>query len=36
VPIPIYIPFGFFPLTQGRHSGLLPPEFTSSDQAGLG
>ncbi len=36
VPIPVYIPFGFFPLTQGRHSGLLPPEFTSSDQAGLG
>ncbi|HTR30227.1 MAG TPA: putative LPS assembly protein LptD [Puia sp.] len=36
VPIPIYLPFGFFPLTQGRHSGLLPPEFTSSDQAGLG
>ena len=36
VPIPIYIPFGFFPLTQGRHSGLLPPEFTSSDQAGIG
>jgi LPS-assembly protein len=36
VPIPIYIPFGFFPLTTGRHSGLLPPEFTSSDQAGLG
>src|SRR5580692_9882239 len=36
VPIPIYIPFGFFPLTTGRHSGLLPPEITSSDQAGLG
>jgi lipopolysaccharide assembly outer membrane protein LptD (OstA) len=36
VPLPIYIPFGFFPLTTGRHSGLLPPEFTSSDQAGLG
>jgi LPS-assembly protein len=36
VPIPIYLPFGFFPLTTGRHSGLLPPEFTSSDQAGLG
>src|SRR5260221_14723863 len=36
VPIPIYIPFGFFPLTQGRHSGLLPPQFTANDQAGLG
>ncbi len=36
VPIPIYIPFGFFPLTQGRHSGLLPPQFTASDQFGVG
>jgi len=36
VPIPIYIPFGFFPLSQGRHSGLLPPQFTASDQAGIG
>ncbi|HEV2353732.1 MAG TPA: putative LPS assembly protein LptD, partial [Puia sp.] len=36
VPIPIYLPFGFFPLTTGRHSGLLPPEFQASDQAGLG
>ena len=36
VPIPIYIPFGFFPLTQGRHSGLLPPQFVANDQAGLG
>ncbi len=36
VPIPIYIPFGFFPLVQGRHSGLLPPQFTASDQFGLG
>ncbi len=36
VPIPLYIPFGFFPLTQGRHSGLLPPQFTANDQFGLG
>ncbi len=36
VPIPIYIPFGFFPLQQGRHSGLLPPEFTDNAQAGIG
>ncbi|HEY4062156.1 MAG TPA: putative LPS assembly protein LptD [Puia sp.] len=36
VPIPIYIPFGFFPLSQGRHSGLLPPQFTANDQAGIG
>jgi lipopolysaccharide assembly outer membrane protein LptD (OstA) len=36
VPIPIYLPFGFFPLIQGRHSGLLPPTFAASDQYGLG
>ena len=36
VPIPIYIPFGFFPLSTGRHSGLLPPQFTANDQAGIG
>ncbi|WP_245999728.1 putative LPS assembly protein LptD [Paraflavitalea soli] len=36
VPVPIYLPFGFFPLSQGRHSGLLPPQFTASDQFGLG
>jgi len=36
VPIPIYIPFGFFPISTGRHSGLLPPQFTANDQAGVG
>jgi LPS-assembly protein len=36
VPVPIYIPFGFFPLSQGRHSGLLPPQFAQSEQFGLG
>lgn len=36
VPIPIYIPFGYFPLSQGRHSGLLPPQFATNDQMGLG
>jgi LPS-assembly protein len=36
VPIPIYLPFGFYPLSQGRHSGLLPPQFTTNDQFGLG
>jgi LPS-assembly protein len=36
VPVPIYLPFGFFPLAQGRHSGLLPPQFTASEQFGLG
>ncbi len=36
VPIPIYIPFGFYPLSQGSHSGLLPPQFTTNEQYGLG
>ena len=36
VPIPVYLPFGFFPISQGRHSGLLPPQFTASEQFGLG
>ena len=36
VPIPIYLPFGIFPLSQGRHSGLLAPQFTSNRQFGLG
>ena len=36
VPLPIYLPFGFFPLSHGRHSGFLPPQFTTSDQFGLG
>ncbi|MET0391893.1 MAG: putative LPS assembly protein LptD [Chitinophagaceae bacterium] len=36
VPVPVYLPFGFFPLNQGRHSGLLPPQFATNDQFGLG
>ncbi len=36
VPVPIYIPFGLFPLTQGRHSGLLPPQFATNEVYGLG
>jgi LPS-assembly protein len=36
VPIPIYLPFGIFPISQGRHSGFLPPQFTASEQFGLG
>jgi LPS-assembly protein len=36
VPIPIYFPFGIFPLNQQRHSGLLQPTFTTNQQRGLG
>ena len=36
VPIPIGIPFGIFPMIQGRHSGVLPPAFAVSQNYGLG
>ncbi len=36
VPMPIGIPFGIYPLTQGKHSGLLPPSFASTQSFGLG
>ncbi|ANH79843.1 organic solvent tolerance protein OstA [Niabella ginsenosidivorans] len=36
VPVPIYLPFGIFPLYQGRHSGILSPSFERNDQMGLG
>lgn len=36
VPIPIYLPFGFYPLSQGRHSGFLPPRFATNEVLGLG
>lgn len=35
VPIPIWLPFGIYPLKQGRHSGLIAPSFTANDQTGL-
>ncbi len=36
VPIPVYLPFGLFPLSQGRHSGLLRPNFVTDEVRGLG
>jgi len=36
VPIPIYLPFGFFPLSTGRHSGFIAPQFTANEQFGVG
>ena len=36
VPIPIYLPFGFFPMNKGRHSGLIAPQFTANEDFGLG
>lgn len=34
VPTPLAIPFGFFPLETGRHSGILIPSYGVSDQLG--
>ncbi|HJS54161.1 MAG TPA: putative LPS assembly protein LptD, partial [Chitinophagaceae bacterium] len=36
VPIPIYLPFGFFPMNKGRHSGFIAPTFTANEDFGLG
>lgn len=35
VPLPVYLPFGIYPLNMGRHSGLLSPSFTANEQMGL-
>jgi hypothetical protein len=35
IPIPVSLPFGIFPLSQGRHSGLLMPSFTANETYGL-
>lgn len=36
VPLPIGIPFGIFPMNRGRHSGILAPQFTTTEDFGLG
>lgn len=36
VPVPLYLPFGYFPMNRGRHSGFLPPQFTANEDFGLG
>lgn len=36
VPLPIGLPFGIFPMNRGRHSGLLAPQFTTTEDFGLG
>ncbi len=35
VPVPIILPFGIYPLRQGRHSGLLAPSFAANETLGL-
>ena len=36
VPIPIYLPFGIFPLSKGRHSGFIAPGLETNEKYGLG
>ncbi len=36
VPIPVGIPFGIYPLSTGRHSGLLAPSLSTTESFGLG
>ncbi len=36
VPVPIYLPFGLYPMKRGRHSGILAPQFTANEGFGLG
>jgi hypothetical protein len=36
VPMPIGIPFGIYPLSKGRRTGLLPPQFAQNESFGLG
>ncbi len=36
IPLPVVtLPFGIYPLSQGRHSGLIAPTFTANEQLGL-
>jgi LPS-assembly protein len=35
VPIPVYLPFGIYPLKTGRRSGILSPSFNANEQLGL-
>ncbi len=36
VPLPIGIPFGIFPMKKGKRGGILPPQFTATEDRGLG
>ncbi|MES2776724.1 MAG: putative LPS assembly protein LptD [Bacteroidota bacterium] len=36
IPIPVGLPFGIFPLSQGRHSGFLAPSFSATQNFGYG
>ena len=36
VPFPIGIPFGIYPLNRGRHSGVLAPQFITTEDFGIG
>lgn len=35
IPLPTILPFGVYPLSQGKRSGFIAPSFTANDQLGL-
>ncbi len=35
IPLPVTLPFGIYPLSTGRHSGMLAPTFTANETYGL-
>ncbi|HRQ20383.1 MAG TPA: putative LPS assembly protein LptD, partial [Ferruginibacter sp.] len=35
VPLPLMLPFGIYPMSTGRHSGLIAPSFTANEQLGM-
>ena len=36
VPVPVFLPFAIFPLATGRRSGFIPPQFTVTEDFGIG
>jgi len=36
IPTPLFIPFAIFPITQGQRSGILPPQYVTNQQKGIG
>jgi LPS-assembly protein len=35
IPLPITLPFGIYPMSQGRHGGVIAPSFNANAQLGL-
>ena len=35
VPTPLFVPFGFFPINTGRHSGIIIPSYGDDANRGF-